>query len=381
MLFKDIIGQNALKRQLIYKVQADKVSHAMLFLGSSGYGGLPLALALAQYLNCENRTESDSCGVCSSCIKAQKLVHPDIHFSYPYFPSKEDKVKLSVDVIDQWRKSILHDPYLTLHEWVSVFNGENKQPNIPIDECHNIIHRLSFKTFESPYKVLIMWLPEYLGKEGNSLLKIIEEPSEKTIFLLVAENADRILPTILSRTQITRIPPVETDLMAAALQQKFQIEQQEALQLAAISNGDFKEASAYLENASTSLSVLFADWMNLCIPNKNSERIFLLYTFIEKFAGLGRENQKGFLKYTLHFFHEALNAGYSNSASAIFGEEEKMLLKKISDLTDLQTMQDLYNEVNEAHYHLERNAHPKILMMHLSMSVARMLKEKKLILS
>ena len=202
MQFKQIVGQDAIKQRLITSVKENRVSHAQLFLGPGGSGSLPLAVAYAQYLSCENKLEEDSCGECSSCRKYQKLMHPDLHFSYPFFAKhKEDT---AITFIEQWREAFTTNPYLSLDTWRDYLDAENKQANINIAECHQIIKKLSFKPFESAYKILILWLPEYLDKEGNALLKIIEEPQPNTLFILVAQNQDQILNTILSRTQIGR---------------------------------------------------------------------------------------------------------------------------------------------------------------------------------
>ena len=189
MQFKSIIGQEATKQRLITSVNENRVSHAQLFLGPEGNGGPALAVAYAQYLSCEDKQPDDSCGVCSSCRKYQKLMHPDLHFSYPFFAKHKDDTALTF--IEQWRDAFTNNPYLSLDTWRSYLEAENKQANINIAECHQIIKKLSFKPFESIYKVLILWLPEYLDKEGNALLKVIEEPQPNTLFLLVAQTRTR----------------------------------------------------------------------------------------------------------------------------------------------------------------------------------------------
>ena len=194
MQFKEIIGQENIKRQLIQTVLENRVSHAQLFLSSEGSGALPLAIAYAQYINCIDRDEKDSCGTCSSCRKYEKYIHPDLHFSYPFFASKD--VKIAVDVLEEWRSQLLEDIYFNLDIWRSKLSADNKQANINIAECHDIIKKLSYKAFEAETKVLIMWLPEFLDREGNALLKMIEEPPANTLFLLVAQNQEQILSTI-----------------------------------------------------------------------------------------------------------------------------------------------------------------------------------------
>ncbi|RZA00154.1 MAG: hypothetical protein EOP47_14865, partial [Sphingobacteriaceae bacterium] len=190
MQFKHIVGQHAVKQRLITSVNENRVSHAQLFLGPEGSGSLALAVAYAQYLCCEDKQPEDSCGVCPACRKYQKLMHPDLHFSYPFFA--KDKNDTALSFIEQWREALINQPYLSLDAWRGYLEAENKQANINIAECHQIIKKLSLKPFESQYKVLILWLPEYLDKEGNALLKIIEEPQPNTLFLLVAQNQDQI---------------------------------------------------------------------------------------------------------------------------------------------------------------------------------------------
>ena len=225
--FEKIIGQKGTKEQLIQMVQHNRLSHALLFLGKEGSGALSLALAFAQYIACEqvngkikktNPEASlfgeatpeiaepldmhDSCGVCSACTKANQLVHPDIHFSYPVIPRKSGDKPVSTDYINEWREFVSINPYGNVYDWLQFIGAENKQGNITSEECNDITRKISLKSFESEYKVLIIWMPEYLTKNGNKLLKLIEEPPPNTLFLLVAENEDLILPTILSRTQV-----------------------------------------------------------------------------------------------------------------------------------------------------------------------------------
>src|SRR5690606_7490045 len=205
MRFKDIIGHQQIKEHLVQTVKDNRVSHAQLFLGPEGSGGLALAVAYAQYINCEQKQENDSCGECGSCRRYQKLIHPDLHFSYPFFATKE-RGEVAADYLEEWRHAFLSNPYMGFDYWRHQLDGGNKQANINIKEAHDIIKKLSLKAFEAEYKVHIMWLPEYLDKEGNELLKLIEEPPAKTVFLLVSENQDKILNTIISRTQLLKIP-------------------------------------------------------------------------------------------------------------------------------------------------------------------------------
>src|SRR6185503_7487987 len=276
MQFRDIVGQDAVKQRLLSSVKENRVSHAQLFLGPGGSGSLPLAVAYGQYLSCEDKQPDDSCGVCSSCRKYQKLMHPDLHFSYPFFAKhKEDT---AITFIEQWREAFLNNPYLNLDTWREYLDAENKQANINIAECHQIIKKLSFKPFESPYKVLILWLPEYLDKEGNALLKIIEEPQPNTLFLLVAQNQDQILNTILSRTQLIKIPALGFNEIRDHLVEKHNQTIEAASQIAYLCNGNLADALAMLTDDTNSFHGQFVQWLRLCFGNKGIEIVAFVDT-------------------------------------------------------------------------------------------------------
>ena len=223
-------------------VDGNRIPHALLFLGSAGCGKLALALAFAQYLVCRNKKDGEACGKCPHCIKAGKLVHPDIHFS---FPTVGTNVK-SDELLKEWRKALEENPYLDINQWMQQIGAENKQANINKEECLNIIRKLSLKTFEGNHKVMIIWLPEFLGKEGNRLLKIIEEPPENTNFILVAENSDLILNTILSRCQIVKINQLSDEEVVEGLKLKKEISEEKAQSLSHLVDGDLNEAMKLL---------------------------------------------------------------------------------------------------------------------------------------
>jgi DNA polymerase-3 subunit delta' len=297
MQFKDIIGQQAIKQRLIASVKENRVSHAQLFLGPEGSGSLPLAVAYAQYLCCEDKQPGDSCGICSSCRKYQKLMHPDLHFSYPAFGSPKET---SIDFIEPWRNAFTDNPYLNLDVWRSYLDAGNKQANINIAECHQILKKLSFKPFESAYKILILWLPEYLDKQGNALLKVIEEPQPNTLFLLVAQNQDQILNTILSRTQLVKIPCLNyEDIKQAMIAQHNQTEAA-ASEIAYLSNGNMTEALGMLLHDTKNYHGLFVQWLRLCFANKGLE----VLAFVDQASKMGRENQKNFIRYGISFIRE-----------------------------------------------------------------------------
>jgi len=370
MQFKQIVGQAAVKQRLINSVKENRVSHAQLFLGPEGSGNLALAVAYAQYLSCLDRQMDDSCGECSSCRKYQKLAHPDLHFSYPFFAKHKDDT--AITFIDQWREALLATPYLSLDIWRGYLDAENKQANINIAECHQIIKKLSFKPFESEYKILILWLPEYLDKEGNSLLKIIEEPQPNTLFLLVAQNQDQILNTILSRTQLIKVPALTYDEINQELISQYNQTEKAAAELAYLSNGNFTDALLMMQQEDKSYHTLFVQWLRLCFGNKGIE----IVGFVDQLSKMGRENQKNFLRYGISFVRECclLIAGAGELVHLPATELETA--QKLSSIMNIEMNQAIIAELEKAHYHVERNANPKILFLDVSLQIMSFLKLK-----
>ena len=244
MQFKDIAGQSELKSTLIQTVKEQRVSHAQLFLGREGSGNLAMAIAYAQYISCGNKTGNDSCGTCPSCIKYNKLIHPDLHFAVPIAKRKdEEKSVITENILGEWREAVLENPYLNLFQWMEALQVENKQLIINARECDEIIKKLSFKPFESEYKVMIVWMPEKLfHAAAPKLLKILEEPSPKTLFILVAENYEMILPTILSRTQLVKFPKIKDEDISAGLMEKFHLQPAQASAISHLVDGNYNEA-------------------------------------------------------------------------------------------------------------------------------------------
>jgi DNA polymerase-3 subunit delta' len=372
MQFKHIIGQDAVKQRLINTVKENRVSHAQLFLGPEGSGSLALSVAYAQYLSCEDRQPDDSCGVCASCRKYQKLAHPDLHFSYPFFA--KDKNDTALTFIEQWREALLANPYLSLDIWRGYLDAENKQANINIAECHQIIKKLSFKPFESVYKILILWLPEYLDKEGNALLKIIEEPQPNTVFLLVAQNQDQILNTILSRTQLVKIPMLGYEDIKRNLMENHHQTELAAAEIAYLSSGNMTEALAMLQQEDKGYHTSFVQWLRLCYGNKGPE----IMSFVDQLAKLGRENQKNFLRYGISFIRECclIMAGAGSLVHLPPGELETA--QKMTNVMNTAMAQAISTELEKAHYHVERNANPKILFLDVSLQIVKVLNFKTL---
>ncbi|TSD64756.1 hypothetical protein FFF34_012720 [Inquilinus sp. KBS0705] len=367
MQFKDIIGQQAIKQRLINSVTENRVSHAQLFLGPEGSGSLALAVAYAQYLSCEDKQPTDSCGVCSSCRKYQKLMHPDLHFSYPFFAKHKDDTALTF--IEQWREAFNANPYLNLDTWRGYLEAENKQANINIAECHQIIKKLSFKPFESAYKILILWLPEYLDKEGNALLKVIEEPQPNTLFLLVAQNQDQILNTILSRTQLIKIPCLNYEDIKQEMVANHNQTDTAAAEIAYLSNGNMTEALGMLLHDTKSYHELFVQWLRLCFANKGLD----VLAFVEQTSKMGRENQKNFLRYGTSFLRECCLLRSGAERLVKLPEREMETARKMSSVIKISEAEVVIDELEKAHYHIERNANPKILFLDVSLQIIKVL--------
>lgn len=373
MTFAEVVGQHKTKEDLVQMQRSDRLPHALLLLGSPGSGHLPLALALGQYLLCEDRTSTDACGRCRHCLKSAKLLHPDLHFSFPTVGTNA----LSDHFLPEWRKVISENPYQEVNDWLQSIGAENKQGNINKEECLNIIKKLSLKTFESNFKVLIMWLPEYLGKEGNRLLKLIEEPPENTVFILVAERQELILNTILSRCQLIQIPPLDDDSMVEGLMQLDGIPQEKAESVAQLADGNFNEARQLLKQEENDHAKLLLDWLRRCYRGHGVE----LVEWVEQVAGIGRENQKQFLRYALHFIREltllkAMNgqAGAENNIRLPAGERETAVkLAGVVEIDQLELISDLLNETS---YYVERNANPKILFLDVSTRMNQIFKRR-----
>ena len=409
MQFNQIAAQAHVKHQLKELVNKNRLSHALLFLGKDGSGSLPLAIAFAQYILCERvnpKTKKeklsglfeseeepepvisleDSCGECSSCKKVQQLVHPDLHFSYPSLKkdSKHEKV-LSTDYISQWREFIQQSPYGNATDWINylkesstagIESAVNKQANITSAECEAILQKLSLKAFESDYKILIMWMPEYLRNEGNKLLKLIEEPPPYTLFILVTEDESAILPTILSRTQLIKIPLFENENIREALIER-DVAPDRAAQISAIAEGNFRQALLLVNNTEEDWLLQVREWLNVAYKNNINEQL----KWIEEASRLGREKQKQLLKYFIHLLQQAIRVRYlpEDSLSAI-PELEREFASRLNNMCTLEAMEAIVKELDMAIYNIERNAHAKMLFHALTLRLRYIIKDNSLIL-
>ncbi len=374
MQFKAILGQEEIKQRLISSVKENRVSHAQLFLSPDGSGALPLAIAYAQYINCEDQQADDSCGNCPSCRKYERLIHPDLHFSYPFFA--EDGKDIAINYLDTWRAMLKKSIYFDMELWRSYLNPKkSKQPNINIAECHDIIKKLSFKAFEAKTKVLILWLPEYLDKNGNSLLKIIEEPPANTLFLLIAKNQEQILSTILSRTQIIKIPRLEDGLIAQYLTDKANLATDQAQEFAFLADGNLVTAQQLLLDEPNNNFQVFTDWLRLAYANQVPK----LIDFSELAAAWGREAQKNFIRYGIGFLRECgLLLNGADQLVKLPPQQRNAANDLANKVLTAAQLEALIEQLEKAHYHIERNANPKILFLDVSLQLVLIIKYKSI---
>ena len=412
MQFKNIIGQGQIKQQLVEMVNQNRLSHALLFLGKEGNGALATALAFAQYILCEktgNKSQTtnlnqgpslfgdeppvltpdsrlptpDSCGACASCQKAQQLIHPDIHFTYPVITKKPGTAPISTDYITDWREFIKQYVYGNVYDWLQFIGAENKQGNITAAECNDIIRKLSLKSYEGDYKILILWMPEYLEKEGNKLLKLIEEPPPDTLFILVAENESLILPTILSRCQLIKIPMLEAGDISSALVERAKLSPEQARQVASVSEGNYREALQVIQHADEDWQSLLRDWLNAILKTGPVAQV----KWVEETAKMGREKQKQFLRYFNHLLEMAIRMRVMEGVGVnMAGEDtshgiENDFAIRLNKIAGIAQQQAIIEELDKATYHIERNANGKMLFQALTIKLYHIIADKSLILT
>ena len=368
MLFKDIVGNEIAKSRLVNTVRDSRVSHAQLFLGPEGSGKMQLALAYAQFINCTNRSESDSCNVCPSCLKYNKLIHPDLHFVFPSAATGDTKA-LSKNYIHKWREYLLLNKFhASFSDWISYLGIERKQAIINKDDCNEIIRTLSYKQYEAEYKVMIIWMTEKLfHASAPKLLKILEEPPEKTLFILIAEDQDQILSTILSRAQLFKINKLTDAELMTALQQNYQVEPQILSRAVNMSDGNYIAAVhclTQIEDVKQYFS-LFTNWMRACYMNN----IVKVNEYMSEFAKMSRESQKAFLIYGISILRSCFLVHYDNSTISRLDEEEQTFVKKFSVFITQANIGAFSKAFNDAVFHVERNANANILFVDVSLKV------------
>lgn len=376
MQFKDIIGQSEAKKRLLNAVKGNRISHSILFLGQEGCGKLGLAIAYAQYISCENKSDEDSCGVCKSCLKYNKLVHPDLHFVFPVVKTKKiTKDPISDNFINEWREYVLKNHYFSLNQWTEyIADDENKQAIISVNESSEIIKKLSFKTFESEYKVMIIWFPEKMNSEAsNRLLKILEEPYDKTLFILVSEDSGHIIQTILSRTQLFKISRIDDLSIINFLIDKQKIDESEAINIAKLSHGNIINMMQILGSEENRTQFL-EEFITMMRSAYVGDTISISNWSKEK-AKTGREKIKEYLLYCLRMIRE--NYLMTNQVPELVqltgGESE--FSKKFHQFINSRNVPFIYEEINKAHFHIERNGNANIVLLDLALKIMQNIKK------
>jgi len=379
MLFSQIPGHKAEKQRLIQTVADNRISHAQLFMGQEGAGALPMAIAYAQYIACENKQAGDSCGQCPSCLKFNKLAHPDLHFVFPTNTTSSVKKHPTSDkFLADWREALTQNPFLNLYDWLEKLGIENKQGNINVEESSEILKKLSLKSFEGEYKTVIIWKAERMnGSSANKLLKIIEEPPAKTLFILITESQEAILPTILSRTQLVKVNALTEPEIAEGLTARLGLEENAAKKVAHMAEGSFREALLLSRETEERdfYEREFIQWMRMCIKKD----IVQITPWVDEISRIGRERQKRFLSFGLRIFHESLLINYGASNPERLEQGLAAFLKKFAPFFNEANCLQFTEAFNQALAHIERNANARILFLDLSIKVIQYLLTKPVV--
>ncbi|MCD4697672.1 MAG: DNA polymerase III subunit delta [Bacteroidales bacterium] len=373
MRFADISGQQLVKSKLIKTVTDHRVSHAQLFLGPEGSGKLTLAIAYAQFINCTDKQNNDSCGLCPSCVKYEKLVHPDLHFIYPTARTKTFDKPVSKNFIPEWRELVLgKNAIISLPQWYEKIGIEKKQAIINARDCNEIIRTLSYKSYEAEYKVMIIWMVEKLfHSAAPKILKILEEPPDKTLFILISENQEQIINTIISRTQLVKIPFFEDDeLKQMLLNDGYQhAEVNEAVNFAGGNYITAKTAIEQTEDDEVSFK-WFSDWMRVCYKGHFQKMI----DYGSAFTKQSRESQKILLKYALRMVRESVIVNIGEEKLVRLNKKEVEFVNKFHPFINRRNIHLMNKELNDSIFHIERNANPGILFLDMSIKFARYIK-------
>lgn len=366
MLFSEIPGLNEIKKHLINSVKTNHVAHALLFDGEAGSAALPMALAFATYINCINPSETDACGICPTCQKISKIAHPDFLFAYPTAGGKK---VLSENFIKEWRSFIQNNPFGTLSEWLEEI--DIKQGNIPVEESRQIIQNLSLKSYEGGYKIVLIWMVEAMGQSAaNALLKILEEPPEKTLFLLVTANINRLLTTIISRTQRVAIRNSNSEELTQFLTKSRNLSEERAKQIYFLSEGNINKALEILEQKDQNEKTWFANWMRYCYAFDLGKLIPLA----DEFDSLTKESQKGLLDYGLKIIREIYLQCVGTESLIKLEGDELQFVQKFSKVFKFENIGQISDLISEAQMLIERNVRAKIVFLDTSLSIARHIK-------
>ena len=378
MLFSKILGQEYIKNHLIKSAEIGRIPHAQLFVGPEGSGTLFMAVAYAQYVLCISKKNlNESCA-----IKFEKLSHPDLHFIYPTVTTEEIKQKpKSIDFITEWRSFYLNNPYGSLFDWYAKLGVQNKQGEIRVDDAQEILKSLALKSYEGGYKIMIIWMADKLNvAASNKLLKLLEEPPEKTVFILITENEEDLIQTIRSRCQITHFNNLSEQIIADALIENRQIDSKIALNIAHQAQGNYNKALHLINDSSddSPFEQWFVTWVRAAFKAKgNAAAIQDLIEWSEQIATLGRETQKKFLQFCIEMFRQALLLNYeSKDLVYIETKVDKFKLENFAPFVNGNNINDIFKELSDAMYHIERNGNAKIILTDLSIKLTRLIHKK-----
>lgn len=382
MLFSEILGQEHLKSHLTQSVDNGRIPHAQLFVGPEGCGALPMAIAYAQYILCHNKNAENTGGNEACNLKFSNVSHPDLHFAFPV--ATNDKIKshpVSNHFMEEWRQLIHRQPYGNLFDWYKLIGIDNKQGQIGVDEAQDIVKSLSLMAYEGGYKIMIIWMAEKMNiAASNKLLKLIEEPPNKTVFILIAEDEGQIINTIRSRCQVLHFPPLAEAVIKEALVKNFQVEEPVAAKIAHQSNGNYNKACdlVYQDSEDLQFEEWFIFWIRSAFKAKgNKVAIHDLIAWADDVSKTGRETQKQFLLFCLDFFRQAMLLNY-NAAQLVYIEPKtnNFKLENFAPFVNEGNIMDISNELQDALYHIERNGNSKIILTDLSIKLTRLLHKK-----
>ena len=368
MFFKDIIGQEQVKERLRLELHEGRVPHAQLFAGPEGSGALPLAIAYARFLLCTHRGETDACGTCPSCVKLNKLAHPDLHFVFPVVKRKGGGDAVSDDYIREWRELAISTPYFGLNHWLDAMGAENQQAQIFVKESDELTRKLSLKSSEGGYKVVVLWLPEKMKVEcANKLLKLLEEPPALTVFLLVSEEPDRILPTILSRTQRVNVPRLGDSEISTALSRQFGLQPSDAAETARLANGSYLQALEIIHRGDDNLLFfeLFVSLMRLAYQRKVKD----MKDWSETVATMGRERQKNFLAYCQRMVRENFISNFHRRELNYMNRDEANFAVRFAPFINERNVIGIADELSEAQAHIEQNVNPRMVFFDFALKM------------
>lgn len=371
-MWKEVVGQKEYIESIKSAIDNNRLPHALLISGNEGTGGLPLAFATAQYLMCPDRNADDACGECPECIQMQKLMHPDLHFIYPII--KKDDTTISTDYLNEWRDLFVKNQYITRFEWQDSFSGENKQTMILVAEASNIVKELSTKPYESDYRVMIIWQPERMNVlAANKLLKIIEEPYEKTHFIFVSEDPESLLPTILSRVQRINLPPIKDEDLTEALISRFGCSRENAIDYARMSHGSFVEALKLIHDDEE--RQFFFEKFKIMMRSSYAKKIFEMKSWSDEMSTLSREKLKAYLQYSQNLIRENFIMNINVPDLNYMNNEEREFSQKFHAFVNEKNVEGIMTELEQAEKDIVQNVSEKMVFFDLSLKLIMLLKQ------